>query len=468
LSCKTLLISSFFILVICFELTRESILVGENVLPSLDQIMLFNLGTFLPSFSGSFASKAVKLTFFLLVFTACSSTYSFGQSTQEADFLRAREIAYKEKNYSQAIQLCKQVLQQDPNYIDARILLGRLYYWNGNADSAIVELKKAYEQMPAYEDAAQALADVLYFEKQYIEALHYLSTGLKLHPKSRGLLTRRATVLAGKSNYKQAYSLADSLLAGDPNNEQLLALTNQLRDYSYENRIELTYDYTYFDKQFAYAWHLAGFSYGRQTSIGPVTGRVNYANRFATSGWQFEADAYPRLSRKFYTYTSFAYSSDLPIFPKLRAGLSLYANLPKAWEVEGGTRFLRFDESIWAYTFSVGKYIQNFWINGRTYLTQGNNSVANAYSLTTRYYLKGADTYASFIVGWGVSPDDRSQAVRLNNSEKLQSFRIGGGYRFAVSKRHIFSLNGTYENVEYLPETKGNQLNISTLYQFRF
>ncbi|NEM98424.1 YaiO family outer membrane beta-barrel protein [Pontibacter burrus] len=419
-------------------------------------------------FTGSFTSKAIKITLTLLAFAAWFSTYSFGQSTPEADFLRAREIAFKEKNYRQAIQLCKQVLQQDPQYIDARILLGRLHYWNGAADSAIAELNKAYGQMPAYEDAAQALADVLYFEKQYDEALQYLSAGLTQHPQSRGLMTRKATVLAAKANYKQAYSVADSLLAGDPNNDQLLALTSQLREYSYENRLELTYDYTYFDEQFADAWHLAGISYGRQTKIGPVTGRVNYANRFATKGWQFEADAYPRLSRTFYTYTSFAYSADLPVFPKVRAGLSLYANLPKAWEVEAGARFLRFDESLWSYTFSVSKYIQNFWINGRTFLTQGNNSVANAYSLTTRYYLKGADNYASLIVGWGVSPDDRSQAVRLNSNEKLQSFRIGGGYRFAVAKRHIFSLNSTYENVEYQPETKGNQLNISTLYQFRF
>jgi YaiO family outer membrane protein len=412
--------------------------------------------------------KALLFTLTFLALAAWSPSLIFGQSSTEADFQKAREIAFEQKNYSQAIQLCRQVMQQDPQFVDARILLGRLHYWNGSADSSIVELEKAYSQMPTYEDAAQALADVLYFEKQYDEALQYLAEGISHHPQSRGLLTRKATVLAGMANYKQAYRLADSLLAGDPSNDQLLALTSQLREYSYENRIELTYDYTYFDKQFADAWHLAGIGYGRQTKIGPVSGRVNYAKRFAAKGWQFEADAYPRLSRTFYTYTSFAYSADLPVFPMIRAGLSLYASLPKAWEVEGGARFLRFDESIWAYTFSVGKYIRNFWINGRTYLTQGNNSVSNAYSLTTRYYLKGADNYASLIVGWGISPDDRSQAIRLNSTDKLQSFRIGGGYRFAVAKRHIFSLNSTYENVEYLPETKGNQLNISTLYQFRF
>ncbi len=429
--------------------------------------MLFNLGASLPSISGSYICKAINLSLLILVFVSWFSTTSFGQTTPETDFLKAREIAFKEKNYSQAIQLCRQVLKQDPQYIDARILLGRLHYWNGAADSALVELKKAYAQIPTYEDAIQALADVLYFEKQYDEALHYLKAGLTHLPQSRGLMTRKAAVLAAKTNYKQAYSLADSLLAGDPNNEQLLALTNQLREYSYENRIEVIYDHTYFDEQFADAWHLAGISYGRQTKIGSVTGRVNYANRFATNGWQFEADAYPRLSRTFYTYTSFAYSNDLPVFPTLRAGFSLYANLPKAWEGEGGVRYLHFDNDVWAYTLAAGKYLGNFWFNGRVYLTQGNDNLANAYSFTTRYYLKGADNYASVILGWGVSPDDRAQAIRLNTTTKLQSFRAGAGYRFVVATRHVIGLNATFENVEYFSGIKGNQVNIATQYQFR-
>ncbi|HEY4649828.1 MAG TPA: YaiO family outer membrane beta-barrel protein, partial [Pontibacter sp.] len=212
----------------------------------------------------------------------------------------------------------------------------------------------------------------------------------------------------------------------------------------------------------------ATIGYSRQTAFGPVTGRISHANRYGQRGWQVEAEAYPKLSKTFYAYTSIGYSNDLPVFPKVRAGLSLFANLPHAWEAEGGIRYLNFDQAIWSYTLSAGKYFSNFWINGRTYLSQGNSSVSQSYSLTTRYYLKGADNYVSFVAGWGISPDDRSRAVRLNTDTQLDAFRVGVGYRFAIVGRHIISVNGTYENVEYLPETKDHQFNIATAYQFRF
>ncbi|MEJ8757203.1 YaiO family outer membrane beta-barrel protein [Pontibacter sp. H259] len=411
-------------------------------------------------------SKAILVTVALLVAISFKSS---GQSGSLAtDFQKARQIAFEQKDYTSAIQLCKQILQQDPSYADAEIFLGRLYYWNGSPDSAIVILGQAFTQHPTNADAALALADILYFEKDYEQALLYAGKGLAIDPQSRELLTRKATILAASGNYKQAYLLTDSLLLTEPGNGQLQALRTQLRDYSYTSRVEVTYDYTYFDKQFNDAWHLAGISYGRQTKMGPVNARVSYANRFAKQGLQFEAEAYPKLSKAFYTYTSIAYSNDLPVFPTLRAGLSLYANLPKAWEAEGGVRYLNFDSDVWVYTFGAGKYIGNFWFNGRMYFTQGNDDLANAYSLTTRYYLKRADNYASVILGWGVSPDDRAQAVRLNTTSKLNTFKAGAGYRFTLNTRHVLGINGTYENVEYLPDTKGNQVNISTLYQFRF
>ncbi|NDK55385.1 YaiO family outer membrane beta-barrel protein [Pontibacter fetidus] len=396
-------------------------------------------------------------------------TGALGQATSLSDnYQQARNLAFEKKDYKAAINLCQYILQQDAGYTDAKILLGRLYYWNGNPDSAIVILDETFAQNPANADAALALADVHYFEKDYTQALLYTSKGLAHNPQARELLTRKATILAALGNYKHAHQLTDSLLVTEPGNSQLQALRAQLKEYSYSSRVEVTYDYTYFDKQFSDAWHLAGLSYGTQTKAGPVTARISYANRFATKGLQFEAEAYPKISKTFYTYTNIAYSKDLPVFPTVRAGFSLFANLPKAWEAEGGLRYLHFDDDVWAYTLAAGKYVGNFWVNGRVYLTEGTSRLANAYSLTTRYYLKSADNYVSAIVGWGVSPDDRAQAIRLNTASNLKTFKAGAGYRFTLATRHVLGINGVYENVEYQPETKGNQLQISTLYQFRF
>lgn len=413
--------------------------------------------------------KATCLLVISLGLLLLQSSTTWAQSlTSDEYFQKARQVAFNQKNYPKAIQLCQQALNQSPDYLDIRIFLGRLYYWNDQTDSSLQTLQAAFRQKPEYEDAAQALSDITYFEEDYTKALTYSQAGLKYNPTSAGLAIRKAKCLAALLRHQEAYSYTDSLLRADPDNDQLRSLTSQLREYSNHNKIGVSYDYTYFDKQFTDPWHLINVDYSRQTKAGSFGGRVNYTNRFAQSGLQFEAEGYPRISKVFYAYANVGYSADMPLFPKWRAGFSLYANLPKAFEAEGGFRYLNFDNNTWIYTVSIGKYYKNFWFNARTYLSPGNNSISQSYTLTSRYYLKGADDYFSFFVGRGISPDDRLQATRLNSIYRLQTMRIGGGYRFSLSKKHIFYFTGTYENVEYLPETKGNQLNFSIGYLLRF
>ncbi|RDC65093.1 hypothetical protein AHMF7616_03717 [Adhaeribacter pallidiroseus] len=411
--------------------------------------------------------KAIQLFFISLLLLKAASTQAQSFTSDEY-FQKARQTAFEQKKYAEAIQLCQQALKQSPDYLDIRIFLGRLYYWNNQKDSSLSELQAAFQKKPDYEDAAQALADITYFEEDYTKALNYSQIGLQYHPSSSGLAIRKAKCLAALLRHQEAYTYTDSLLRADPDNDQLRSLTSQLREYSNHNKVGVGYDYTYFDKQFTNPWHLINLDYSRQTKAGSFGGRVNYTNRFAQSGLQFEAEGYPRISKVFYAYANVGYSADMPLFPKWRAGFSLYANLPKAFEAESGFRYLNFDNNTWIYTISLGKYYKNFWFNARTYLSPGNNSISQSYTLTTRYYLKGADDYFSFFLGRGISPDDRLQATRLNSNYRLQTARIGGGYRFSLNKQHIFYLTVTYENVEYLPETKGNQLNFSVGYLLRF
>jgi YaiO family outer membrane protein len=402
------------------------------------------------------------LFFFLATGTAAQSL------SADDYFLQARKMAFDQKNYPAAIRLCRQALQQSPDYLDISIFLGRVYYWNNQSDSSLLVLQGALQTKPDYEDATQALADISYFLQDYSKALAYSNQGLQHHPASRDLALRKARSLAALSRNREALALSDSLLQIDPANEQLRSLASQLKEANYQHKIGVSYDYTYFDRQFTEAWHLGSISYSRQTNLGSFIGRLNYTNRFARNGLQLEADAYPRISKTFYAYTSAGYSPDMPLFPKFRAGFSLYANLPKAFEAEGGFRYLYFDDNTWIYTVSAGKYYKNFWFNIRTYVTPGEENISQSYSFTTRYYLKGADDYFSFTLGRGLSPDDRLQAVRLNSTYRLQTVRAGAGYRFSLARRHLFSFHATFENAEFSPETKGNQLDLSVGYQLRF
>ncbi len=392
-----------------------------------------------------------------------------GQTISSDEYFQmARKTAFEKDDYPAAINLCRQALLQSPGYTDIQIFLGRVYFWNKQTDSALIILKAALENKPAYEDASVAITDVEYFSDHYSGALYYCEQGLKYNPASKELMVRKAKCLAALDRYKEAWILTDSLLQTDPANEALRLLAARIRDNNSKNKIGISYDYTGFDKQFDNPWHLVSIDYSRQTKAGSFIGRINYANRHTKNGVQFEVDAYPRISKLFYAYANVGYSPDMPVFPKFRAGFSIYANLPKSFEADAGFRYLNFDNDTWIYTASLGKYYKNFWFNGRTYLTPSGSRISQSYTITTRYYLKGADDYITFFIGQGISPDDRSQAIQLNNAYKLQTKRIGGGYRFSVKKFNIFSLAASFENVEYLPKTKGNQVNISVGYQRRF
>ncbi|MBC7887000.1 MAG: YaiO family outer membrane beta-barrel protein [Ferruginibacter sp.] len=383
-------------------------------------------------------------------------------------FQMARKAAFDNKNYTVAIQLSKQALLQSPDYVDIQIFLGRVYYWNGQPDSSLLMLKAALQNKPSYEDASIAITDIEYFSENYTSALHYAGLGLVHHPSSKELMLRKAKCLAALLRYKAALFITDSLLQTDPKNNELRVLAARIKDYRSKSKIGISYDYTGFDKQFSNPWHIVSFDYSRQTRAGSLTGRLNYANRHTKNGVQFEVDAYPRLSKTFYAYTNIGYSNDMPVFPKFRAGLSLYANLPRSFEGEAGFRYLNFDSDTWIYTLALGKYYKNFWFNGRSYLTPSNSRISQSYTVTVRYYGKSAENYFSLAVGRGISPDDRSLAIQLNNAYKLQTKKISAGYRFTAGKLNIFSLSTSFENVEYLPKTRGNQVNISAGYQRRF
>ena len=268
---------------------------------------------------------------------------------------------------------------------------------------------------------------------------------------------------------EEAQNVVKLLLQKNPKNPQIKALSEPRKDGSFKNKIGFTYDYTYFDKQFSDPWHIASLDLGRQTKLGSVIGHLNYANRFRSSGLQYELEAYPHISKHFYSYVSAAYSGNAGIFPKYRTGFSLYGLLPASMEAEMGFRYLYFSSSTMIYTAALSKYYKNWLFIGRTYLTPGDNEISQSYNLTGRYYYGGADDYFFFIAGKGISPDDKPQAVLLNKQyQKLQSVKAGLGYRHAFGKRYVLTLDAGWINQEYRPDTKGNQISTGISYQVRF
>ncbi|HYM92573.1 MAG TPA: YaiO family outer membrane beta-barrel protein [Chitinophagaceae bacterium] len=398
------------------------------------------------------------------------SSLLFAQDNISSDelFRQARSAAFDQKNYNLAIELSRKALNKSPNYSDIRIFLGRIYTWSHKLDSARTEFNEVLRRNPDNEDAAMAYSDLEYWNDNPSKSLSICDSALKYHPQSKDLLLKKTKSLIALKKFQEANLVISLLLKKYPKNDAIRAISANIKNQASKNKLGVTYDFVYFDNQFNDPWHLASISYARSTSIGTVIGRLNYANRFTTGAVQFEADAYPRISKIFYSYINAGISNKTGVFPQYRAGYSLYANLPKSYEAEAGFRFLYFGGPTWIYTGSVGKYFKNYWFNFRTYLTPANSNISRSYSFTTRYYFGGADDYLSLSLGTGISPDNVSNNVQLNNTYKLKSNGVSGGYNKTIKKLNIISVTAAWTHQEYLPNTFGNQLDFGIVYQRKF
>jgi len=412
-----------------------------------------------------------QLFFTSLLFIAfINSTSLFAQEPISSDelFQQARTAAFDKKDYILATELSKRALHISPEYTGICIFLGRVYTWRDKTDSARGCFKKVLSRQPENEDAACAYADLEYWNKDPSKALLICEEALAFHPNSKALMLKKAKSLIDLKRYKDANDDLAGLLKIDSKNAEARSLLEKIKEQSVKNKIGISYDFAIFDKQFDDPWHILSVDYSRSTAIGSFTGRLNYANRFKTNAVQFEADAYPRISKTFYSYINAGISNKSGVFPQYRSGFSLYANLPKSFEAEAGFRYLYFSDATWIYTSSIGKYFKNYWFNARTYLAPGNNNISQSYLLTARYYFSEAENYLSLSAGTGISPDDRNNIVQLANVYKIKSNNISIDYHRSIKKLNIIVVNGSWIRQEYLPKLFGNQFNVGVGYQRRF
>ena len=198
-----------------------------------------------------------------------------------------------------------------------------------------------------------------------------------------------------------------------------------LRDTSATTSLSADYGYSYFHGDID-PWHRASFGVGRRSAAGSIIARVNYANRFRTSGTQVEVDAYPRLTRHTYAYLNAGYSRSA-VFPGSRFGAELFGSLPHAWETSFGVRQLRFGGvPVTLFTGAVGKYVGNSWISLRPTFHQRADGYSASASLTARKYFADADNYLGSQASYGSAPTDRLAPEEVLSRQSSWSAGVQG------------------------------------------
>ena len=411
--------------------------------------------------------KAVILAVFLVSFAAVAQEQEY---TTDELYTQARNAAFEEDDYPKAIALLKAALKKSPDYLEVRVFLGRIYTYSDSLPQARRTFEEVLAKEKGHEEASFAYGNLEFWNDNSEAALKVVNKGLDYHPESENLGLLKAKVLRDLEAYEEATATLQGLLEQNPKLDQARSLLSSINSATAKNAVGLNYEFVYFDERFDDPWHLAALDYIRQTKLGSVAARINFANRFRTDALQFEVDAYPRISDVFYTYVNLGISSDSGIFPQYRAGFSLFSNLPASFEADAGFRYLAFDDDTFVYTLGLGKYYKNYWFNFRTYLTPSDSALSQSYALTVRYYFGGADDFIGARIGTGISPDDNANSALFNGATitRLRSNNLTLFYRKLLGATHVLTAQAGLEDQEYAADSSGLQFSVSVGFIKRF
>ncbi|GAA4941352.1 hypothetical protein GCM10023314_12920 [Algibacter agarivorans] len=364
--------------------------------------------------------------FFILLFLSSCCFYGqqkvFKGDPDEA-FKNARELAFNGKR-KQAQDTLILILTKYPTYNDVRSFLGSTYSWDGDYKKAKKEfaivLKDDTDRLDTWE---AAIKNEMYSDATF-SALELANKALKHFPDHDELLYLKASVQEDSNKQEEALKTIEKLLENNPKHEKAINYKNDLINKLSHNTIGLRSSIEVYSEVFDPMQYYL-LQYGRQTKYGSINAKVNFSRRFASNGWQFEVDLYPRISEGLYAYLNFG-TSESSLFPKIRYGAELYKSLPKSFEASLGFRSLKYSETTNIYTGSVGWYTGNSYWSFRSYVTPDNAGSSISGTLNYRKYRKDANNYFSIDAGMGFSPEiyrfefEGNQNAIINlNSQKL-------------------------------------------------
>lgn len=408
-------------------------------------------------------NKHLILILSLFAVSVYSVSAQQNELTVDRQFELARQAAFEEENYDNARKYAYAALEKSPDYHGIRIFIARLYAWEENYDKAREELHYVLKRDPDNHNALSARLDVASWSGNYEQGLIWVNRALEYYPQDEDFLLSKAALqqqLHRPEAAEQTYINILDLYPGSLRAREGMKSLN-LKQMKYQ--ATLSYRHDRFSQIFD-PWNFWEVQLSRQTGIGSIIGRVQYANRFSTNGVQFNLDAYPSLTEGLYAYISAGYS-DASIYPDFRFGLSLYKSLPSAFELEGGFRYLDFGSSETAiYTVSLSKYWGNYLFTGRTYLVPSSAGNSQSLNLLARRYFSSAQSYFGISGGFGTASSDIQFSQDI---QRLDSWSLTLEGQYPLNRRVNIGGNAGFDSEEFANFSR-NRFSFKMYLSYRF
>ena len=330
----------------------------------------------------------------------------------EAEYSRIRSTALA-GNYTDAERDARRLVSQYPSYGDARILLGRIHAW--------------------------------------------------------------------QKDYENAAAIIDTLLMTEPGNEDALAALEDIKRWSagehaeketFPTDIRMGYLFDTYSLPYNRFWQVVSAGAGNHFDWGTIMAGINIGNinlgapaNISKSELQFEAEAWPVISKKNYAYLAYAYSPG-DYFPKNRAAVEVWQTLPAGWAVSAGVNYYYFSKDIFIADLSVEKYLGNFWLSAKGYFYFKDIGITTSFYLNSRAYFNKTD-YLQMTLGTGTAPDEPFDLI--SDIERLSSNSIRLAYYNKITSHWAIRVGAGYSYEEYLDGEYRNRFEggINLIYSFR-
>ena len=336
----------------------------------------------------------------------------------ETEYSRIRSLAH-DGNLIEAETSVISLLDSFPEYGDAWILLARIYGWQGKFDPGISILDSLILKEPNNNDALEARRDLARWSNE-----NQLAAEDSLTVIQPGIIPSTDLEKARKTDLRAGYYFDT-----------------------------FTEPYGRFWQVFqAGASHL--FSFGRiiaGVNVGKL--HTNTEPAIKATELQFEAEAYPKISKNDYAWLAYAYSPG-KYFPSHRISAEYWHSFKYGWVASAGMHYYYFNRDIFIGTLSVEKYYKSWWFSPRVYFYFKDIGVTTSYYLTARKYFNDI-TWLQLTAGFGTAPDEPFDIVTAQGHQNALSVRLA--YYTSITNNLFIRAGIGYSREEYAESLQRNR-----------
>jgi YaiO family outer membrane protein len=295
------------------------------------------------------------------------------------------------------------------------------------------------------------------FGGDYAEAASAARRLVNAYPEYGDARVLLGRILAWQKDFKQAAAVIDTLLLSDPDNGDALEVKRDISLWSKENTAVATdvragYSFDYFTLPYTRFWQVFSAGAGHRFGWGPASAGINMGHliaegetSFTATEFQFEAEAYPRISNKNYAYLNYAFSPG-SYFPTHRGAFEIWQILPEGFAISGGLNYYYFDRNIFIALASVEKYAGKFWFSGKCFVYFKDDGPRTSFYVNARRYFNDFN-YLQLTLGTGTAPDEPFGIREDINRLSATSIRLL--YNFTAGGKLTVKVGAGYSREEY-------------------